>query len=612
MWTEFEVSGIRYWITSTSPRTCEVIRNGNKYNGAITIPSSVVYNGASYTVTSLRSEVFYNQNITSISIPNTVTKIGNWAFNWCRSLSSIELPNSVTTVGQGAFSYSNISSVNLGKGLQTIGIDAFYGCSNLTSLTIPASVTSIGDGAFSGCYNLSSVFITDLAAWCRIQFANGASNPLSYAQNLYLNGELVKDLVIPNSVTCISNYAFYRCADLTSIIIPESVTGIGDDAFYGCTSLGSIIVDINNNNYCSVDGVLYDKNKSTLVRYPILKSGDDYEIPNSVINIKSYAFQGCMGLTSLSIPSSVATIGDYAFQNCTNLTEIANYSKVPQQISANTFSTFGNLRVPKGSGLAYSNATYWKNFNVIDGLTLDLDLADGTPFVNSTNVLYDQLTYTRNFTSDNWQALYVPFAMQYEDWAADFEVARLNDVHQFDDDEDGEIDRTVLEVVKMKEGSATEPNTPYMIKAKEVGEKIITLNNTTLYATVENSVDVTSWNSKFTFTGTYSTVTDMATKGHYALANGGLMQASSDAATLSAFRWYLDVTDRNGNPAPLKAKKVLLSFDGGEETAIDLVEANEDANAGSIYSISGVKVGTGRTSLSKGLYISNGKKYLIK
>lgn len=199
--------------------------------------------------------------------------------------------------------------------------------------------------------------------------------------------------------------------------------------------------------------------------------------------------------------------------------------------------------------------------------------------------------------------------MQYDDWSDDFEVARLNDVHQFDDDDDGVIDRTVLEVVKMKDGSATEPNTPYMIKAKEVGEKTITLTDATLYAAEENSFDVTSWFTKFTFTGTYSTITDMATKGHYAVANGGLMQASSDAATLGAFRWYLDITDRNGNPAQLKAKKVFLSFDDGETTEVKLVEAD---NNSSIYSIGGVNVGNKKGSLSKGLYISNGKKFIIK
>lgn len=264
---------------------------------------------------------------------------------------------------------------------------------------------------------------------------------------------------------------------------------------------------------------------------------------------------------------------------------------------------------------SYRDTAPWSGFGNILALTPaepeDVDLVDGEEYTNMIEKPCNTLTYTRNFTNTNWNALYVPFAMEYEDWADDFEVARLNDVHQFDDDEDGVVDRTVLESVKLKEGSSTEPNVPYMIKAKEVGEKTITLNDATLYAAEEKSFDVTSWFTKFTFTGTYHEVTDMATAGHYAMADGGLKQASSDAATLGAFRWYLDITDRNGNPALLNAKAVLLSFDDGEETAIEVINAQSETE-GDVYSISGVKVGNDVNALPKGLYIMNGKKILVK
>lgn len=239
-------------------------------------------------------------------------------------------------------------------------------------------------------------------------------------------------------------------------------------------------------------------------------------------------------------------------------------------------------------------------------------LTDGMVYANSEQKEHQYINYQRNFTNTNWSALYVPFAMQYDDWAEDFEVARLNDVHQFDDDEDGVIDRTVLELIKLKAGSSTEPNTPYMIKAKETGEKSIIVNDATLYATKENSFDVTSWNTMFTFTGTYNTVTDMAIRGHYALANGNLVQASSDAATLSPFRWYLDITDRNGNPASLSSSRILLSFDDGVITEINTAIVDAVDNASSIYTLSGVGAGRGKSTLPMGLYISNGKKVLVR
>lgn len=167
----------------------------------------------------------------------------------------------------------------------------------------------------------------------------------------------------------------------------------------------------------------------------------------------------------------------------------------------------------------------------------------------------------------------------------------------------------------MLKGTCIEPANPIQGPNKcykEDDEKTITLTNTTLYATKENSVDDTSWYSTFTFTGTYSTIIDMATNGHYAMANGSLKQASSDASTLGAFRWYLDITDRNGNPAPLKANSVFLPFDDGETTEIKLVEANSYSNDNAIYTISGTNVGNDKAALPKGLYISNGKKITIK
>ena len=155
--------------------------------------------------------------------------------------------------------------------MKSIANQAVYQNATITSVTIPDSVTSIGESAFEDCW-LTSVYITDIGAWCNILFNGDFANPLYYAHNLYLNNELVTELVIPSTVTKIKDYAFYGCSSLTSGVIPNSVTSIGQKAFDGCSSLTSVV------------------------------------IPDSVTSIGKWAFSGCSSLTSIVIPDSVTRI----------------------------------------------------------------------------------------------------------------------------------------------------------------------------------------------------------------------------------------------------------------------------------------------------------------
>lgn len=167
-----------------------------------------------------------------------VTSIGESAFSSLYNLASITIPDSVTSIGERAFSWcENLASVNIGNSVISIGDSAFNNCKSLAIINIPDSVTSIGDSAFRDCNNLTEVYISNIAAWCRIKFDSSTSNPLSGKHNLYLNGELTTNLVIPEGVTSVGDFAFYGCSGLASINIPEGVTSIGRYAFYYCSNI---------------------------------------------------------------------------------------------------------------------------------------------------------------------------------------------------------------------------------------------------------------------------------------------------------------------------------------------------------------------------------------
>ncbi len=284
---KYKIGDLYYNLDATN-KTAEVTSQNSIYpywSTTITtanIPSSVTYNSVSYSVTSIGNMAFiYCSSLTSVTIPNSVTSIGNMAFCECSRLTS-----PVYNAHAFAFMPTSYSGAyTIPDGIKSIAGGAFCGCSSLTSVTIPNSVTSIGNMAFIYCSSLTSV-------------------------------------TIPNSVTSIGNQAFIGCTGLTSVTIPNSVTSIGNQVFYNCSSLTSINVETNNPNYCSVEGVLFNKDKTRLIQYPGGKQGA-YTIPNSVTSIGEHAFYGCIGLTSVTIPNSVTSIRDNAFYECSGLTSLS-------------------------------------------------------------------------------------------------------------------------------------------------------------------------------------------------------------------------------------------------------------------------------------------------
>jgi hypothetical protein len=316
--------------------------------------------------------------LTNVLIPASVTSIGDRAFQRCFSLTSIG-------VNASNLLYSSIDGVLFDKsatkliefpagksgsyiipdGVTIIGDEAFMDCKSLTNVLIPASVTSIGEEAFQGCFSLASIGVNasnllyssiggalfDKSATKLIAFPAGKSGAYVVPDGVETIGKLafhfcesLTSVTMPGSLRTIEVGAFYECAalasanlgagvehlqeyafafceSLTNVTIPDSVTSIGQGVFQQCISLPSIEVASSNPAYASIDGVLFDKNATTLVAFPAGRSGA-YVVPDGVQTIAAGAFHGCLALTGVTIPESVTSIGETAFRDCIALTNI--------------------------------------------------------------------------------------------------------------------------------------------------------------------------------------------------------------------------------------------------------------------------------------------------
>lgn len=318
--------------------TGRVVSCSTDATGDLTIESSVTIGGTTYAVTKIANNAFKNcSSLSSIVLPDGIISIGWVAFFGCSSLTSINLPNSITSIAFEAFSgCSALTSMVLPNSVVSIEDEAFYGCSSLASITLPtSSITTIGNYAFYGCSALTSIDLPNSIT--------------SIGNNAFEGCSSLTSIDLPNSITSIKNATFWGCSALTSITLPSSITGIGQDAFVECSSLESITLPdgITTINYrvfsgcSSLTSVVLPTSITSIQEqaFDNCSALTSINMPDEITSIKRDAFQGCSSLVSIDLPNNIVSIEERAFYGCSALTSVVIPASVTF-IGGNAFYTY--------------------------------------------------------------------------------------------------------------------------------------------------------------------------------------------------------------------------------------------------------------------------------
>lgn len=285
---DLALNGIYYKLDAGEAMVVSKDSGHNSYAGDVVIPDHITVDGKSLAVTAVGDGAFMNcTGLTSVTIPSTVKTIGRQAFRNCSGLSRVVIPDHVTVIGEQAFAH----------------------CVSLEQVTIPASLSAVDFDAFEGCEGMQAVDISDVAAWCAVNFSNSNSNPLFFARHLLLDGKEVTRLVIPSNAAAVGRAAFINCTSLRELVVEEGVQSLERMSFCYCDNLTSVTLP---------------STLTTLARSAFYEctSLPRVELPQGLQTIGSVAFYNCAALQEVTIPASVTSIGAQAFEACDSLNAV--------------------------------------------------------------------------------------------------------------------------------------------------------------------------------------------------------------------------------------------------------------------------------------------------
>lgn len=598
----------------------EVLTLGSNGNRGLfaDCPLDLVYIGGkiSYDTSSSKGYSPFSNNTTlrTVTITDKEDTIYPYEFYNCSALKNFTIGDGVTSIGDYAFSgCSSMENFSFGCSMKTIGANAFLGCSKMKEISSSAVNPPIcGANA-----------LNDADKWnCTLYVPVGYMAPYQAADQ-WKEFLLMEDIIPIKmyTLTYMVDGDVYHTEQLAynqMIVRPNNPTkeGYSFDEWIGLpTTMPISDVTVNAsftiNEYAltyMVDGEEY---KTETIAY-----GTELTALTAPTK-EGYTFSGWSELPE-TMPAKDITITGSFNVNHYMLTYIIDgiiYQSVP--VAYGTAITM--LEAPAKSGYSFDGWDTTLSVMPAEDVTINgsytrlpienfiiRDSDEG--FTSEEDLQCDKITYIRNFTNTAWQSLYVPFEIAVtEELLADFEIADLNDIRQYDRDDDGVKDETVVEAFKVKSGATLAANYPYLIRAKEAGEKTITVTDATLFAAEEVSIDCSSIREKFTFTGTYSRKEANELGGCYALCDGVWQPLAADA-TLGAFRVYLTIESRNSNEVPAQAIRIRVI---GEEdvTAIDEMESSANGQQLTVvYDLLGRRI-VNADNL-KGVYIINGKKVI--
>lgn len=487
----------------------------------------------------------------------------------------------LTISGKGAMEdYSDMTTVPWSK--NKIGEVVF---NKITKVVVEEGVTHIGNLSLSnlGYYNSNDV---------EIQFD------------------------LPSTLLSIGKDAFANSYGLRSLEIPAAVNEIGSSIHRNCINLSSITVAEGNTTYKAIDNCLLTADGQRLIL-----GCKNSIIPDNVVIINNSAFRGHSGLKEITLPRTLDTIALYAFAGIANDAIVTCLAYELGLITPSSFTSGNSITLRVYNTANYSN--YSANFGKIEAIPVII--ADGTVdiyeslFDGNDGKTVDQLQYNRTLLADSrWNALYVPFELPVAEIADKYDVAYINDVRLYDSDNDGDIDENGMEVevVYVKSGTLN-ANTPYLIRVKKslaadatARNLALNLTDAILFPAVENTFDCSSVYKTFKFSGIYSRRMSEEIPGAYAIAGDGNWHTISDGSWLNPFRIFLTIENRDGTPYQSISSAAIRNRVAGEEdgtTGINDTQLAQDKQQ-TVYDLQGRPV----ENPTKGIYIVNGKKTLIK